>query len=185
MEQGQIGGEGWPGPYACPEFASANEGRFASESEMLRPSGRLLESRSDSGPRGMIAALSSVKPGVFPGGIGAANRIRLTGSPADFVVFACLFFWPRSCPIPAHAFDFRTRFQNAAHALAKLRDEGCMRLVIAAVFCFDSQFLYGFTLGVFSAVDRGSHFDGFLSDRTWELCKCCRTPCAIVENREH
>ena len=36
VEQGQIGGEGWPGPSA--------------------PSGRLLESRSDPGPRGMIAA---------------------------------------------------------------------------------------------------------------------------------
>jgi hypothetical protein len=35
VEQGQIGGEGRPGP--------------------LGPSGRLLESRSDSGPRGMIA----------------------------------------------------------------------------------------------------------------------------------
>src|SRR4029077_767276 len=26
VEQGQIGGEGRPGPYACPDFAFANEG---------------------------------------------------------------------------------------------------------------------------------------------------------------
>ncbi len=31
--------------------------RFARKSELLRPSGRLLESRSDPGPRGMIIAL--------------------------------------------------------------------------------------------------------------------------------
>ncbi len=44
VEQGQIGGEGWPGPMQ----------RFRKK-PLRRPSGRLLESRSDSGPRRMIA----------------------------------------------------------------------------------------------------------------------------------
>src|SRR5580692_12743227 len=36
--------------------------QFARRSELLRPSGRLLEPRSDSGPRGMIIALPSENP---------------------------------------------------------------------------------------------------------------------------
>jgi hypothetical protein len=44
-KQGQIGGKGWPGP-----FTSRPQGTA------LAPSGRLLEPRSDPGPRGMIAA---------------------------------------------------------------------------------------------------------------------------------
>jgi hypothetical protein len=63
VEQGQIGGEGWPSPYA-----------FRSQGWTLRPSGRLLESRSDPGPRGMIAALHSMRPDVFLGGVGRSGQ---------------------------------------------------------------------------------------------------------------
>jgi len=56
VEQGQIGGEGWPSP--------------------LIPSGRLLELRSDSKPRGMIAAAPCKRCG---------HKIRLTDSPANIL----------------------------------------------------------------------------------------------------
>ena len=65
VEQGQIGGEGRPGP--------------------LGPSGRLLESRSDSGPRGMIAGARkrSTESGlqVHPP-LTSYNSIRFAADPA-------------------------------------------------------------------------------------------------------
>jgi hypothetical protein len=51
--------------------------RRARKSVALRPSGRLLESRSDPGPRGMIAALRARKFGRAPteSGLQAHPRI--------------------------------------------------------------------------------------------------------------
>ena len=73
VEQGQIGGEGWPSPYAT-----------SSKEWLLRPSGRLLESRSDPGPRGMIIGRAKEirrKSGQRQ----RSDRIRLTDSPANFL----------------------------------------------------------------------------------------------------
>jgi hypothetical protein len=51
----------------------------------------------------------------------AADRIRLTDSPADFI--ANVLFSAASCPISARVFDFRTKFQDATHALLMLGHE--------------------------------------------------------------
>ena len=64
MEQGQIGGEGWPSPYAA-----------RSQERALRPSGRLLESRSDPGPRGMIAVARVANRERSRGGQNPAYRL--------------------------------------------------------------------------------------------------------------